>query len=179
MPRRSAFTLLELLLVLAVVVLMLSIAYPALSGYIADARLQAGADHLRTRFAEARFQASENNQPYLFAVKPGESGYRLAPDTTDSMNNTDPQASGNDPATSVVVEDVLPSNIKFNLDAGAASGPSAGDGYVGILTFYPDGSCSDDKSIRLDLDGASPIEIRVRGLTGSVTVRTVNQGGGQ
>src|SRR5216684_1211228 len=102
MPRRSAFTLMELLLVMAMIVLVLAIAYPALDKYVAEARLQAGADHLRTRFAEARINAIESNQPYLFAVKPGESGYRLAPDNSDSTNGADMQPSGNDQTNAVV-----------------------------------------------------------------------------
>jgi prepilin-type N-terminal cleavage/methylation domain-containing protein len=176
MPRRAAFTLLELLLVMVMIVMVLAIAYPALDKYIAEARLQAGADHLRTRFAEARSHAIETGQPYLFAVKPGESGYRLAPDDSDSNNGigNGTQPSSNGQTDAIVVEDTMPSNIKFNLDAAAASGQTMSNGYTGILTFMPDGSCSDDKTIRLDLQGASPIEIRVRGLTGSVTVRGVN-----
>ncbi len=39
--RRSAFSLLELMLVLVIIVMMLAIAYPSLNGYIADARIKA------------------------------------------------------------------------------------------------------------------------------------------
>src|SRR5260221_14012701 len=82
MPRRSAFTLLELLLVLVLILMVLAVAYPSLEGLITDARLKAGADHLRARFAEARSHALLDNQPYVFSVKPGESGYRLGPQTS-------------------------------------------------------------------------------------------------
>jgi prepilin-type N-terminal cleavage/methylation domain-containing protein len=176
MLRRSAFTLLELMLVLAIILIVTAISYPSLQGYIADARLQAGADHLRAKFADARSYAIDSSQPYLFSVKPGESGYRLAPDMSSQSNNgqsSDPQSV--DP-NAIVVQDSMPSNIRFNLDASAASGVSSGDGYIGVISFLPDGSCSDDKVIRLDLDGANPIEISIRGLTGAVKVRYVQAG---
>jgi type II secretion system protein H len=177
MPRRSAFTLLELILVLAIIVMVLAVAYPSLDSMVTDARLKAGADHLRARFAEARSHAILSNQPYVFSVKPGESGYRLAPDTSDPTNQA---AAANPPANgqegTVVVEDVMPNNIKFNLDRANVSGAGS-DGYVGILTFLPEGGCDDDKTIRLDLQGANPIEISVRALTGAVTVRTLGPGG--
>jgi prepilin-type N-terminal cleavage/methylation domain-containing protein len=169
MPRRSAFTLLELILVLALIVMVLAWAYPSLDAYVTDARLKAGADHLRARFAEARSHAILENQPYVFGVKPGESGYRLAPDDgTDSTANANPD----DHPDSVVVEDQMPNGIRFNLDSASVAGASS-NGYVGILTFMPDGTCTDDKTIRLDLEGAVPIEISVRGLTGAVTVRSI------
>ena len=56
MPRRSGFTLLELILVLAIIGLVLAVAYPSLDAFLTDARLKAGADHLRARFAEAHQQ---------------------------------------------------------------------------------------------------------------------------
>jgi len=143
--------------------MVLAWAYPSLDAYITDARLKAGADHLRARFAEARSHAILENQPYVFAVKPGESGYRLAPDDgTDGMAGANPDDHGD----AVIVEAEMPSGIRFNLDHASVTGSSA-NGYVGILTFLPDGTCSDDKVIRLDLEGAVPIEISVRGLTRS------------
>src|SRR5437763_793613 len=177
MARRSAFTLLELLLVLALVVMVLAVAYPSLDAALTEARLKAGADHLRARFAEARSHAILDNQPYVFSVKPGESGYRLAPDTSDPANGTAgaaPGAAGQ--ADSFHLEDVMPNNIRFNLDHANVTG-SGQDGYIGILTFLPEGGCSDDKTIRLDLEGAAPIEISVRALTGAVTVRSLGVGG--
>src|SRR5262249_49787660 len=133
MPRRSAFTLIELILVLALIVMLMAWAYPSLDAYLTEARLKAGADHLRARFAEARSHAILENQPYVFAVKPGESSYRLAPDSSDGadgMNGDHPDDHGD----AVVVEDQMPSGIRFNLDHAAVTGASA-NGYVGILTF--------------------------------------------
>src|SRR5258708_435974 len=117
---------------------MAALAYPALSAYIADARLQAGADHLRAQFATARAYAIDQNQPYLFAVKPGESGYRLAPDTSDPSGGANMGSSSDSNPDAVTVEDVLPHEIRFGLDAGASNGQSV-NGYTGILTFMPDG----------------------------------------
>lgn len=177
MPRRSAFTLLEMILVLAIIGMVLAIAYPTLDAFLTEARLKAGADHLRARFAEARSHAILDNQPYVFSVKPGESGYRLAPDNFDAAHGTngaDPATDGQTPA--FVLEDQMPHGIRFNLDHANVSAAGSDNGYVGILTFLSDGSCNDDKTIRLDLEGATPIEITVRGLTGAVTVRSLGSG---
>src|SRR5947208_8568084 len=116
MPRRSGFTLLELLLVLAIVAMVVAMAYPSLDAFLTEARLKAGADHLRARFAEARSHAILDNQPYVFSVKPGESGYRLAPDNYGGANgmNGDPAADGQ--GASFVLEDQMPHGIRFNLD---------------------------------------------------------------
>src|SRR5262245_45505414 len=172
--RRSGFTLLELILVLAIVAMVLAMAYPSLDAFLTEARLKAGADHLRARFAEARSHAILDNQPYVFSVKPGESAYRIAPDNHGGMNETDPGAEGQ--AASFMLEGEMPNNIRFNLDHANVSGAGSDNGYVGILTFLTDGSCDDDKTIRLDLEGATPIEITVRGLTGAVSVRSLGSG---
>src|SRR5262249_6657585 len=156
--------------------MVLAVAYPSLDSFVTQSRLKAGADHLRARFAEARSHAILDNQPYVFSVKPGESGYRIAHDNSSGANgmNGDPAADG--PTPSFVIEDQMPSGIRFNLDHANVSAAGSDNGYVGILTFQTDGSCDDDKTIRLDLEGATPIEITVRGLTGAVTVRSLGSG---
>ena len=172
---RSAFTLLELLLVVAVLALIMAVALPSLAELYADAQVTAAADHLMARFAEARVHAIEEVRPYRFAVMPGQSGYKLAPDSPEYWGGTADASSGTDATPALVVEDVMPNNIRFNLGAGAASGADSG-AYVTILTFLETGACDEDKTIRLELEGAQAIEIRVRALSGSVSKRTVDMG---
>lgn len=174
--RREGFTLMELMMVLALLVLLAAMAYPSIDAMYSDVRLKAGADHLRGRFAEARTRAIEEGQPYRFAVIPGEGNYRLAPDNSDywgDAGGSGAQGAQPEGAQGTVIEEVVPSNIRFQL---GGAGVASDGGWVALLTFNPDGSCSEDKVIRLDLEGTRPIEIRVRALTGTVTIRSLRAG---
>jgi prepilin-type N-terminal cleavage/methylation domain-containing protein len=184
--KRSGFTLLEMILVLALIVLLSVIMFPSLEAWYIDAKVKAAGDHLVSCFSQARAQAIEDGRVYRFAVQPGSSQYRLAPDTPDFWggDNGGMNAPVVDENVSppLVIEDQLPSNITFNLGPGATStAASTADsgGWVTILLFSPKGSCSDDRTIRLDLEGARGVEISVRALTGTVTVRQAPLAGDQ
>jgi prepilin-type N-terminal cleavage/methylation domain-containing protein len=181
MTRRSGFTLLEVVLVLALLVMLAAMAMPALESWYVDMKVDAGADHLRAKFAEARAHAIEEGRPYRFAVMPGQSNYRIAPDSSDfwggSPNGTATDGSTDGTAPPLVLEDAMPNSITFNLGSGAAAGAADSNGWVTILTFLPpDGSSDSDKTIRLELDGARPVDVSVRSLTGAVTTRKVPAG---
>src|SRR5262245_42186731 len=78
--RRSAFTLIELLLVMLIIVMMAVLTYPNIESMYAGVKLQAAADHLVSQFATARAHAIDEQRVYRFAIQPGTSQYRLAPD---------------------------------------------------------------------------------------------------
>ena len=80
MTRRRGFTLLEVTLVLAVIVLLAAMAYPSIEAMYASVRLTAAADQVRAAWADARAKAIEDGQPYRFAVMPQGGRYRIAPD---------------------------------------------------------------------------------------------------
>jgi len=172
----------ELLLVLALILLLSVIAFPSIEAMYADMKVKAAADHLSARFSLARAQAIEDGRTYRFAVQPGSGEYRLAPDDPGFWNgdqgNPAPVADNSTPP--LVVEDKLPGDILFNLGPGTtpsvASTPDSG-GWVTILLFDSKGGCSDDRNITLSLEGAAPIEISIRGLTGTVTTRQGAAGG--
>jgi type II secretion system protein H len=174
--RRDAFTLMELLLVLAIVAMLLAVAYPSMMSLYDDFKLKAAADHLAARFAETRSLAIEQGQAYRVAVKPGDTGYKIAPDTSTYWS--DSTQADDQSGTAIVIEDNMPGQITFGLDQGGASGTADSSGYVPIVTFLPDGSCDDDKFIRLQFQTARPLDIKLRSLTGSVTVRPAPPGGG-
>ena len=173
--RRSGFTLLELILVLALMAMLAAMLYPSFESMFIGVRVNAAADHLRSKFAEARAHAIDEVRPYRFAVKAGQSGYRLAPDTSDNWSDSTTPPDSSNPGT--VLEDQLPGGIQFNLGTGAGTPDS--NGWTTILTFQFDGSCDADKTIRLDLDGARPVEISVRSMTGSVSARALKLGEGK
>lgn len=176
---RAGFTLLEVLLVLALIVMLTAIAIPSLETWYSDGKLTAGADHLRARFAEARSHAIEDNRAYRFAVMPGQGEYRLAPDDPEFWGDAPAAGAENttdDSGPPLVVEDRIPSGIRFSLGQGVSTSSANSAGWVPILTFLPTGSCDADVAIRLELEGCRPLEISVRALTGAVTVRRMPLG---
>src|SRR5690242_4803736 len=78
--RRPAFTLIEMLLVVAVLIALGAVAYPTLSAMYGDVKIKAAADTVRASWTEARAHAIEDGRAYRFAVQPGTGKFRVAPD---------------------------------------------------------------------------------------------------
>ena len=76
---RAGYTLVEMVLVLAIIVLLAAITYPSLNGMYADLKVQAAADEVRAQCVTARTQAVNEGRPYAFAVMPGGDRSRVAP----------------------------------------------------------------------------------------------------
>jgi prepilin-type N-terminal cleavage/methylation domain-containing protein len=77
--RERGVTLMELLLVLALLVIAGSIAIPAITGAFSSVRLRRAGDAVIARWAEARAQAIETGAPYQFRFTPETGKYRLEP----------------------------------------------------------------------------------------------------
>jgi prepilin-type N-terminal cleavage/methylation domain-containing protein len=167
--RRRAFTLLEVILVLALLVILGALAYPSVEGAYAGIRLRAGADALRAALAGARSHAMDECRPYRFCVIPGTGKYRVAPDSSAYWGGGDPPTPDDPNNPPLVLEASLPKDIAFTMDEGAPSGGEAG-GYMPVVTFLPEGEASDDRQFTLRLPGAKPIIVRLRALTGLVTI---------
>ena len=73
--RQSAFTLLEILLVMVVIVIVSSIAIVNLRHAFANTRLKKGAESIRTEFARARIKAIKSGQTQIFRHAVGDNGY--------------------------------------------------------------------------------------------------------
>jgi len=73
--RRSAMTL----FVLALLVIVGSLAAPLYEGSFSSIRLRRGADQILATWSEARTHAIESGQIYQFRFKPEESAYRVDP----------------------------------------------------------------------------------------------------
>jgi prepilin-type N-terminal cleavage/methylation domain-containing protein len=77
--RRTAFTLIELLLVLGLVVIVSGVAYPALRGPLARRRLEAAANQLRAELAQVRLGAIQSGETQEFRYLPGSASFRHGP----------------------------------------------------------------------------------------------------
>lgn len=166
--RRSAFTLLEVTLVMVIMVLIAAASYPTLSSMYGDVKVKAAADQVRGAWAEARAKSIEENRPYRFAVQPGTGTFRVAPD--DAF--TDGPTSGADGASTLVIEDQLSGSIVFDI-----AGELASDGTWSTVTiFNPDGTCDKDIEIQLKDDDGPAVTIKVRSMTGAVSVVSARGG---
>ena len=94
--RRHAFTLIETLLTLCILLILGAIAWPTLERTLAGHRLQKAADQLRAEWTVARVDALESGVPYRFLYLPGGNRFRIqrADDCDPNGNGTSQQGSG-------------------------------------------------------------------------------------
>jgi prepilin-type N-terminal cleavage/methylation domain-containing protein len=176
---RRAYTLLEVTLVLALMVILGAIAYPSLEAMSAGVKVEGAADSVRAAWSEAQAHAVNEGRPYRFAVVPGKGNYRIAPDSDSFWSGGTPPTSGaDDPA--IAHEGSLPKGIVFTTDGSAApsnnedtvlsaDGVSPGQ-WVPTAVFLPDGTAQDDVNIKLELAGVQPMVVHLRALTGVISV---------
>ncbi len=191
--RRRGVTLLELLLVLAVLTLLGAVAWPSLDRSLADQRLRNAADMIRAQWTQAQVRAVASGTVQYFRNEPGGRYYWLQSDDDavaagSTSNKGSLPLSGGFPADALL----LPDDVTFDeatvevaalddaLDAygqsmGADSAALGNDTSDATIAFYPDGDCS---SVRLVLRNSYDqcIAVSLQGLTGLATVSDVFAG---
>jgi prepilin-type N-terminal cleavage/methylation domain-containing protein len=178
--RRPAYTLFELVLVIALIGILLGLTYPSVDAMYAHLKLKAAADAVRGALATARAHAMDDARSYRFAVVANQGNYRVAPDGSEFWSGGEPPAAGDSSSPPLLLEDALPRGIAFTLDA-SRGGSSGGDtilppGSVDpgqwsrVVAFLPDGTATEDVQITLQLN-ARVLVLRLRALTGVVTVQ--------
>ena len=171
--RRCGVTLIEVLLVMAILLVLGAVAYPTLSAMYGDVRVKAAADEVRAAWVEARAQAIEDGRAYRFSVEPGTGKFRVAPDAGEFWDG-----SGGGPADDTALpphiqEGTLPNGIVFDVSPDL---PADGS-WTTVVLFNPDGSCARDVEVSLkEDDDSTPVVVRVRAMTGAVTVRKKSSG---
>jgi prepilin-type N-terminal cleavage/methylation domain-containing protein len=180
--RRTGYTLLEVLTVMAVLVVLGGMLAPTWRSLGGDSNVKAGADTVRGRLADARAAAIEQGRPYRVSVSADGTRVRVAPDDLAFAGQADPLAGQTEDAPRVIEEE-LPKGLTVVLVADeAAAPPIEQDGWVRVVTYLPDGTCREDRAqVEVREPGCHPMVIRVRGLTGSVSVTAgplVGAGGG-
>jgi len=187
---RSAFTLLELIMVLTILVILGALAYPSIESMYGSYRVEAAADQVRTAWAEARTHAVNEGRPYRFSVVPGKRNYRVAPVGESFWSG---RADGGDSDSQpYILDDVLPKTIGFTIgDAAPGSTEETPDdssppGEVdpthwsdgdSMVIFLPDGTVRNDFMLTLRAPGVKPLALKLRALTGSVTTVTPSKEG--
>ena len=155
-PRRRGYTLFEMLIVLALIVLLAGLAIPSIESMYADSRLQAAVDQVSGKWSQMRTRAILEGRSYRFAVGPAGSNFRVAPDDGSYWAGGDPPAASDSQAPPLVVEDSLPRGIQFaqadtpDLNPYDALNPapaSSSGTWNTVAVFLPDGTAQQDVEI--------------------------------
>jgi prepilin-type N-terminal cleavage/methylation domain-containing protein len=182
--RRPGFSLLEVIVVMAILLMISAACYPTLKSSYGYFKLNGGIDSVRAAWAQARAHAIEQGRPYRFSVEPGGSHFRVAPDRPDywggSAPSDDPDGKG------MVLEQALPGGVRFTVNGDGGTPPPADSdkevpanyssiGWSTTVVFLPDGTAREDVRILFQVQGVQPTLVHLRGLTGSVTVQRVSK----
>ena len=183
---RRGFTLFELLLVCAIIVVLGVAVYPSIEEMASSYRVGISADQIRACWASARAHAMDEGRPYRFSIKPNSGDFRVAPDASPYWAGSDePQPDDDRRNPPYIKADEIAKPIVFAIeDLGpqappdpTAIGPTTSVGqtdgaWTTVAIFLPDGSAQDDVKISLKSAGSNPTILRLRALTGVVTIRT-------
>ena len=184
-PQRQGFTLLEISLVLAIMVVVAAVAWPALRTAFQTRRLKAAADQLRTEFGAARVEAMSSGAGQIVRCDPGERTYEVKPfDDLDAYVEAENIANeetlmSQPPGGENRGAKQLPEGVTFVashavIDSRAAAvaagmiGGTADTEFQDIL-FYPDGTTS-TAEVTIKNERGKYITIQLRGLTGVARV---------
>lgn len=191
--RQRAFTLLEVLLTMCLLVILASLAWTALDKPFAGVRLRKAADRIRAELVTARVEALESGDVYFFRCTVNEGGYRI--DCYSAAMAQGNSALGDvlgnpaqDPGTAAAaiqtIEGSLPEDVTFVICETVADARSAmiaseleqsavaETGMSDPILFYPDGTASTARLVLKNEDNRS-IELLLRGLTGVVNIGEV------
>ncbi|VTS06178.1 prepilin-type N-terminal cleavage/methylation domain-containing protein [Tuwongella immobilis] len=191
-PRR-AFTLLEVTLVVALLLILAVLVLPSMEAMYGNVRVTAASDQIRAAWAEARAAALDAGISYRFGIIPEEGRYRIAPDTPESWDGSggtgDSVSTTAEGITLVTREGKLPDRVVFDVENGGLTTTTAGalpdtsgttatpvpDGgsWTRVATFQPDGTCREDVEVIISMPSQPRVKIRLRGLTGSVSTQVL------
>jgi len=174
--RSAGYTLLEVSFVVAMMVLVAAIAVPSLINRMGESRVDASADMVRARLADARSMAIQLAKPVRFGFMPGTGHFQIAADDDpvwDSTTSTDPVDSD------TLIRGDLLQDVVFGTDPGSISNsdtPSVATNWEtgGVFLpeggsrgpFNPDGTSNDDARFYFGRAGSAPLAVELRGITG-------------
>ena len=177
--KRPGYTLFEMMLVMALLVLLAGLSIPSIESMYADYKVQAAVDDVGGAWASLRARAIIEGRPYRFSINGDE--FRGAPDDPAFWSGGDTPASS-DPAAPLIVQDSLPRGISFangadpnlstpNDPASAAAAAPSSDGWTTLAVFLPDGTADQDVQLAFQYSNAAPITLQLRALTGGMSTR--------
>jgi Tfp pilus assembly protein FimT len=195
---RKAITLIEVLLVLALLAMLAAMTWPALDRPMANQRLRKAADKVRTTWVKARVNAMSTGQTLVFRCTLESDEYTMeaqaGPESVDSMTSSNEgqfDDTGNSATTQTeplsskthrLLEDIrfVDGEVTFDTRATILGDSTLGDSTLDTSTdssslgvdpilFFPDGTTSTAKLV-LENQHQRRVELSLRGLTGVITV---------
>jgi Tfp pilus assembly protein FimT len=167
---RTAYTLIELLCVVAVLVAVTAIGTPMIESMLVDARTTAAGDMVRGRLADTRAKALDEGRSWRLGFLANTGIFQMAPDDAPDWDS----GSSDLTRTPNLIRDELPKDIIFGLNQGdvmsASAGGAAGSKWETIAVYKWDGSANDDTTIYFGKGGLVPMRVNVRSLTGAVSI---------
>jgi Tfp pilus assembly protein FimT len=171
-------TLIELLLVLALLVVLGAISIPLLEGSFSRAALYGAGDLLRGAWAKARLTAMQSGQTHAFRYEPLGGRFQIvalnslgAPEHSE-LAMEDPETREETTEIVRLSQNRLPDGIVFNSGNVASSAKTlatmpltAESGWSTPILFHPDGTTS-DATVLLASEDQMAIRVTLRGLTG-------------
>jgi len=187
---KRGFTLLELLIVMAIIVFVMAAAAPSLSRWLVERQILEAVKSVRLKLYAARLGAMRSGHTYAYQYQTGSGSYRLAQeDKLESQSGGSVKSSGDQESSAddgpPPQEGVLPNGMHFMADNAANAdadteesqdvAKSNGDNaWSDPVLFYPDGTTSDARFRVADGRGYA-VRIRLRGVTGNVVVESITK----
>ena len=179
----SAYTLMELLLVMAIIVVLAAAVAPSFRGVSRGVTLKSAANTVRAELTRAHVLAMRTSRIQVFQYELGGRKFKVEPWIAgdDSLENRDGEQSTEPPKTTV--EPTIPEGTKFVAGDAAVESRSerieqqltggTGTTWSRPIMFYPDGSAG-DAYIVVGNDHNSGIRIDLRGMTAAVRVSQIS-----
>jgi prepilin-type N-terminal cleavage/methylation domain-containing protein len=177
-PPRRAYTLLEMLIVLALLAVLAGLSWPAVRGMLGKSQLRGAAKQVRVALARTRLKAIETGVPQRFSYAAGTGGFEVGPLLTSlDEREVEPRPLRGPSRVNGPVEHFLPRDVWFaapdvserGTDLSALPETAGEDGEAEALVFYPNGRSSNAR-IQLAASGGLWIEVTLRGLTGTTKI---------
>jgi prepilin-type N-terminal cleavage/methylation domain-containing protein len=184
---RRGFTIFEMLLVLAVIVMILGLAWPMLERFHSEYRLRQGGQLVQSKLAAARVHAIDTGYPYEFRYEPGGQRFLVLPHDRQALfaqqnpgTHGPARIAGKLPAPQAEFDSTV-AGAGQTIPAEWLTGIAAADGYAGAswsspILFYPDGTAA-QASLTIRDKKSQHITVSVRPLTGAVSVSKIERGG--
>ena len=196
--QRSAFTLLELLLVVSIIAAVTSVVIPQIGLLLGDRSVVRAGEQVRVEMTRLRVDAMRQGRVLMMQAMIDGNQFRTKPfvsaaDATEAIDQTGSQsalltganqgnfvASAIDPEAEetiefpegVVVQMVGVVSAARSMEIEQLTASETASGWSQPILFYPDGSTS-TAAVVVSSEGIGRVVVRLRGITGDTTVSDV------